>query len=202
MSAFVSTCVSLGAAYYSARRLSLPSTSFQNVGCCLAEGPATGHDDRLGDRAAKPHSFPHQERPLKEPQTDTYPAWDVTEMIAAAFLHPHDAAHRAVDRRPLGCRRADPDFRAAVSTIWPASSGTPYRRFVAGLCVMVGTLVKTGVIGDLPDGRERNGAAVRCRPGDEHSRFVVRLEGSSTAVPSRLTPAWAQPDCICARGRR
>jgi hypothetical protein len=28
---------------------------------------------------------------------------------------------------------------------------------------MVGTLVKTGVIGDLPDGQERNRAAVRCR---------------------------------------
>ena len=62
---------------------------------------------------------------------------------------------------------------------------------VAGLCVMVGTLVKTGVITDLPHGRERNGAAVRCRPGDDHSRFVVRLEGSSTAVRSRLIPAWA-----------
>ena len=94
MSDFVSTCVSLGAAYYSARRHSLPSTSFQNVGCCLAEGPATGHDDRLGDRAAKPHSFPHQERPLKEPQTDTYPAWDVTEMIAAAFFT-HTTLHIA-----------------------------------------------------------------------------------------------------------
>src|SRR4029078_3486184 len=80
----------------------------------------------------------------------------------------------------VGCRRADPDFRAAVSTTWPASSGTPYRRFVAGLCVRVSTLVRPGVIGDLSrTAGNATGQQCAVAPGDEHSRFVCGLRAAA-----------------------
>ena len=60
---------------------------------------------------------------------------------------------------------------------------------------MVGALVKTGVIGDLA--RTVGNAAGRQMPLSPPARssrgLVVRLAGSSTTVPSRLTPGVGAP---------
>ena len=117
-------------------------------------------------------------------------------MIAAAFLHPHTLHIAPSIVALLGAGVLILISGSAVSTIWPASSGTPYRRFVAGLCVMVGTLVKTGVMrrSAARPGTQRGGSALRgpnlivLARGVVDDRVGVRVPTGAVLAPSLGAP--------------